>query len=336
MKECRIFSFRFLLLLALALGSVFIFASCSSQSKEKHITRGEEFLQKRRFEEAAMEFRTAADIDKSSAKAYWGLARAYENLGQFYESIDSLRQVTELDANNLEAKTKLGNYYLLASPPQIPETEKILEDIFARDPNFIDGYVLKASLLTAQKKPEKEILDVLNKAVALNPSRTETYLSLARFFIKTNKAGEAERAIQKGISVNPKVAVGYLEYGRFLDYSDRANDAETQFRKAIEVEPKNIEAGQAIAEFYLAQKQFDKAEQSYKNLALVQENSAEGKMDLANFYAEVGRADGREDFEIACRSNCSATFCHSDSADYLQQNRVSAANLRFADGDLGH
>jgi len=291
MKECRIFHSKFLLLLALALGSGLIFASCSSQSKEKHLVRGEDYLQKRRFEEAVMEFRTAADIDKSSAKAHWGLARAYENLGQFYEAIDALRQVTELDGNNLEAKAKLGNYFLLSNPPQIPETETILEDIFARDPNFIEGHVLKASLLTAQGKPEKEILEVINKAIALNPNRTETYLSLARFFIKTGKTGEAEKAIQKGISVNPNAAVGYLEYGRFLDYTDRAGDAEIQFKKALEVEPKNIEAGQSIAEFYLARKQFDKAEQSYKQLVQIQENSAEGKLDLANFYAQIGRAD---------------------------------------------
>ncbi len=290
MTECRIFNSRFLLLLALALGGVLFIASCS-KSTEKHIARGEEYLQKRRFEEAVMEFRTAADIDKSSAKAHWGLARAYENLGQFYEAIDELREATDLDANNLEAKTKLGNYFLLANPPQIPETEKILEDIFARNPNFIEGYVLKASLLAAQKKPEKEVLDVLNQAVALNPNRTETYLSQARFFIKSGKADEAEKAINKGISVNPKAAPGYLEYARFLDYSDRANDAEAQYKKAVEVEPKNIEAGQSIAEFYLAQKQFDKAEQAYKNLALVQENSPESQMDLANFYTQVGRAD---------------------------------------------
>jgi len=291
MKECRVFYFKFLILLALASGSGLIFASCSSQSKEKHLVRGEEYLQKRRFEEAVMEFRTAADIDKSSAKAHWGLARAYENLGQFYEAIDALRQATELDGNNLEAKAKLGNYFLLSSPPEIPETETVLEDIFARDPDFIEGHVLKASLLTAQKKPEKEILDILNKAIALNPNRTETYLSLARFFIKTGKTGEAEKAIQKGISVNPNAAVGYLEYGRFLDYANRAGDAEVQYKKAIEVEPKNIEAGQSIAEFYLAQKQLDKAEQSYKQLVQIQENSAEGKMDLANFYAQIGRAN---------------------------------------------
>ena len=111
-----------------------------------------------------MEFRAAAEMDKTSAEAHWGLARSFENLGQFHETVEALRQTAELNPDNLEAKTKLGNYILLAEPPQIAETERILADVFARDANFVEGYILKASILTAQRRSEKDILDVLNYA----------------------------------------------------------------------------------------------------------------------------------------------------------------------------
>lgn len=110
--ECQNFRFRFLLL-AFLLGAGLVLASCGSQSKEKHLARGEEYLQKRKFAEAVMEFRAVADIDKNSAEAHWGLARAFENLGQFYETIGELQKVIDLKPENLEAKVKLGNYYLL-------------------------------------------------------------------------------------------------------------------------------------------------------------------------------------------------------------------------------
>ena len=131
MRECRMFYFRFLTLFAF-LGICLAFTACSSGSKQKHIARGEEYLQKRKFQEAVMEFRAAADIDKTSAEAHWGLARSYESLGQFQETVENLRQTAELNPDNLEAKTKLGNYILLGQPPQIAETEKLLEDVFAR------------------------------------------------------------------------------------------------------------------------------------------------------------------------------------------------------------
>jgi tetratricopeptide (TPR) repeat protein len=289
LRECPFFKFRFLLQIALC-GLLALFISCGV-SKDKHIARGEEYLQKRKFQEAVMEFRAAADIDKDSAGAHWGLVRAFENLGQFNEALEELRKTAELAPDNLDAKTKLGNYYLLVQPPMIAETEKILEEIFAKDAGFIEGHILKASLLAAQGKPEKEVLDVLNQAIALNPNRTESYISLARYYMKQDKAKDAETAIQKGISVNPAAALGYVEYGRFLGFADRAAEAEAQFKKATDAEPKNIEAREALAEFYVAQKQFDKAEIAYKDLIGIQENSLESRVTLGNFYVQIGRTN---------------------------------------------
>lgn len=181
-KECLIF--KFLLFAVIFGGGIFFISSCSSQSKQKHLARGEDYLQKRKFQEAVMEFRAAADLDKNSADAHWGLARSYENLGQFGETVEELQRVAEFAPDNLAAKAKLGSYFLAMQPPNTDEAAKILEDVFARDPNFIPAHILKADLLAIRNKPEQEILDVLNHAVALDPRRTESYLSLSRYFMK--------------------------------------------------------------------------------------------------------------------------------------------------------
>ena len=175
LRECLLFKPKFLLQIALC--GLLIFAVSCGGSKDKHLLRGEEYLQKRKFQEAVMEFRAAADIDKDSAAAHWGLARSFENLGQFNETVEELRKTAELAPDNLDAKTKLGNYYLLVQPPMIAETEKILGEVFAKDAGFIEAHILKASLLVAQGKPEKEVLDILNQAIALDPNRTESYIS---------------------------------------------------------------------------------------------------------------------------------------------------------------
>lgn len=238
-----------------------------------------------------MEFRAVADIDKNSADAHWGLARAFESQGQFYEAIDELKQVIQISPNNLDAKTKLGNYFLIFNPPQVAEAQKILDEILAADPNFVEGHILKASVLVAQNKPAHEIAGALNRAIELDPTRVESYISLARFYMQSNDAGQAETAIKKAIAVNEKSPLGYLEYGRFYTFTNRPSEAEAQFKKAVEIEPANLEARESLAGFYLAQKQFDKAEQAYKDLAQAQENSPEGLTQLANFYVTAGRED---------------------------------------------
>lgn len=264
--------------------------SCGG-SKDKHIARGEEFLQKRKFQEAVMEFRAAADIDKSSAQAHWGLARAYESLGQFNEALEELRRTNELSSDNLDAKSKLGNYLLLFQPPMISETEKLVSEILAKNPNFVEGHILQASLFVLQNKSEKEVTDVLDHAISLETSRPESYISKARYFTKLEKIQDAEATVQKAISVKSTAAVGYIEYGRFLGYAGRAPEAEAQFRKGIEVEPANFDAHESLAEYYVGQKQFDKAETAYKELVRIQENSAESRVELANFFNRIGRDD---------------------------------------------
>lgn len=288
-KECPKITIRFFMQIAVC-GLLLFIVSCGG-SKEKHLSRGEEYLQKRKFHEALMEFRTAAEIDRTSGDAQWGLARAYENLGQLGETIEALRKAVDYSPDNLAAKVRLGNYYLLVQPPMIAESEKIVEDIFAKDPNHIEGRILKASVAAAQNKPEAEVLQTLDEAIALDPKRTDSYISKARYFQKIDKPTQAEETIKSGIAVSPNVAVGYTEYGRFLEYANRAVESEAQYLKAVQVEPKNIDAHEAVAEFYTATRQFEKAEKTHLELIAIQENSPESRIGFAEFYSRIGRSD---------------------------------------------
>ncbi|MEO6654644.1 MAG: tetratricopeptide repeat protein [Pyrinomonadaceae bacterium] len=268
----------------------FFLAACG-HSTAAFLAKGEEYLQKRKFHDALMQFRSAAESDSGSAKAHWGLARAYENLGQFNEVLDELRKTVELDETNLEAKAKLGNYFLLVQPPMIAETEKIRNEILAADPKFIEGHILTASIMAAQGKPDIDVVNAVNKAISLDPKRIESYVSLERLYMTREKPAEAEAAIVEGIAESPSSVVGYTEYGRFLMYANRDVDAEAQFQKAIASDPASIEAREAVAEFYITSRQMEKAERAYLDLVQIQENSPESRLELAEFYEKSDRKD---------------------------------------------
>lgn len=291
-RECQFLTSR-LAYLSLFLCLSLLLVSCG-HSTAKFLAKGEEYLQKRKFSDALMQFRAAVESDKDSAPAHWGLARAYENLGQFNETLEELRKVVELDDTNLGAKAKLGNYFLLLQPPMIAETEKIRDEILEADDKFIEGHILGASVLAATGKPDEVVIDAINRAIALDPKRVESYISLERLYTTREKAAEAETAIQRGIDANPASILGYVEYGRFLTYSDRDAEAEVQFKKAIEVAADvaaNIQAREAIAEFYVTSRQFEKAEATYNDLIQIQENSPESRLELAEFYNRTERSD---------------------------------------------
>ncbi len=238
-----------------------------------------------------MEFRIAAEIDRESAQAYWGLARAHEKLGQLSDTVDALRKTTQLAPGDIAAKVKLGSYFLLVQPPMIDEADSLVGDVLALDPNSVDGRVLQASVMAARNKPEDEVVKALDFAIGLDPSRPDSYISKARYFMTLNKGQAAEEEIKKAIAADQKSALGWTEYGQFLVYANRANESEEKFLKAIEVEPSNIDAREATADYYADNKQLDKAEIVLREIVGMLGNSEESRVELADFFTRTGRSE---------------------------------------------
>src|SRR5438477_10620187 len=110
-RECRKF---YVLPLFTVIAAALLLGACTTPEKAKaqHVTRGQALLKDKKFQDAALEFRSALQIDERMADAHWGLANAYEGMQRFQEAFEEMRQTVELDANNLEARGKRGNYYL--------------------------------------------------------------------------------------------------------------------------------------------------------------------------------------------------------------------------------
>ncbi len=118
------------LLCALLVGLLLTFAGCSNPAKAKaeHLSRGEAFLKDKKFQEAALEFRNVVQLDDALGDGHWGLARAYEGLERFQESIQEMQRAIDLDPNNLDARIRLGNYYLVSdkkTPEMIENAEHL-------------------------------------------------------------------------------------------------------------------------------------------------------------------------------------------------------------------
>ncbi|HEY8224440.1 MAG TPA: tetratricopeptide repeat protein, partial [Pyrinomonadaceae bacterium] len=239
-SECRAYVF-YPTLLCLLLAVVLSFAGCTNPEKAKaqHVSKGEAYLKESKFQEASLEFRSALQIDDTFGPAYWGLARAYEGLQRAPEMMEALRRATLLDQNNLEARTKLGNYYLGASkgrPELVSEAERLAKEILQKDPKHIEGHILMGSVLFAQNQKDKAY-EQLNQAIEIDPNRVESYLSLARFYVVTGDYTKAEEVFHKALSINNNSPVAHTEYGKFLAQTNRSTEAEAELKKGVEVGP---------------------------------------------------------------------------------------------------
>jgi len=293
-SECRGYTFQ-LSLLCVLLAAVISLAGCANPEKAKadHVAKGEAYLKDSKFQEASLEYRNAIQIDDKLAVAHWGLARAFEGLERFPEMIDELRKTITLDKENLDARIKLGNYYLAGSRARadiIAESERLAKEVLDKDPKNIEGHILMASVLFAQQQKDKAFAE-MNTALQLDTSRVESYLSMAKFHIAAREPEKAEEFFKRAISINGNSAVAHTEYGKFLTQQNRQPEAEAELRKAVDVGPTDRNARFILASYYLVNRQFDKAEESYKALVALQPDKPENQAMLADFYSAIGRTD---------------------------------------------
>lgn len=324
--QCRT-KFYYATLLSFLIAAVFVLGGCTNPEKAKaeHLSKGEAYLKDSKFQEASIEFRNAVQIDDSLAAAHWGLARAYEGLGRFQETFEELRKTTSLDANNLEARVKLGNYYIAGSRGKselIAEAERMAKEILEKDQNNIEGHILKGSVLFAQAKPDEAFAE-LNRAVELDPKRSESYLSLARFHLVNKDPANAEETFKRAISVNNNSALAHTEYGKFLAQSNRLPEAEAELKKAVEVAPADRNSRFFLASYYLVTKQLDKAEEAYRALGDLDKGKPEGQAILADYYSAVNRLDDAAKIYQDILSK---------SPEYIQ-GRYRLAEINLARGD---
>lgn len=292
-SECRGYFYYFLP--CILLSAIVFLSGCTNPEKAKaeHLRKGEAYLAETKYQEASLEFRNALQIDEQFAAAHWGLARAYENLQRFPEMLDELRKTINLDKNNVEARIKLGNYFVRYSsgrPEVIAEAEQLAKEVLEKDANHIEGHILMGSVLFAQRQTDKAFAE-LNRAIELDPKRVESYLSLARFYIVTKQTTKAEELYRKAISINPESSLAHTEYGRFLVQSGRPTEGEAELLKATEVAPTDRTSRFVLASYYLVNKQLDKAEENFRALADLDKNKPEGPVVLADFYSATNRLD---------------------------------------------
>ncbi|MDT7603137.1 MAG: hypothetical protein QOF61_1134, partial [Acidobacteriota bacterium] len=297
-RECqRSGARRGLLFFLLATLALCALTSCTDPEKAKaeHISRGEAYLKDKKYQEASLEFRNAVQIDDHSAPAHWGLARAYEGAGQLTQAVEELQRTIQLDQNNLDARVRLGNYYIIAYQQSKDskvkdEATRLAEEVLQKDPNNIEGHILHGTILFVNGDRQGALAE-LNHAVELNPRRVESLMGLALYYRQIGDAAKAEEVFQRALGIDENSSLVHLEYARFFVQQNQMDKAEQHFRRAVEVDPQNRDAHRTLVSFYITQRQFDRAEQAVRAYAALDRDKPEGIAIVGDFYSQIGRAD---------------------------------------------
>ena len=288
-------------LLCGALFATLTFTACQNPEQEKaaHLARGQQYLKDQQYAEARLEFRNALQRDRDLAAAHHGLGEASLALGSVQEAAEQYQLAAKLDANDLEARLRLGQLFLQYTrlgrqqDEAIKEAERLANEVFAKDANNADAFVLLAQIRTLQKRYEDAQAE-LQRALQHNPQRVEPYLALARFYDQrasdtSAPKTQADAAFKDALAKHPQSAEARLAYGDFLYANRRVSEAEQQLLQAFQADAKNKLVLIALRRFYENQARYDDAEQYLARQIELEPDKTGGRAQVIDLHARAGR-----------------------------------------------
>lgn len=277
-------------LLALILINALL-SSCSFDSnarKQRHFRSGQSYVEKGKYQEAAIEFTNAIQIDPDYAEAHMQLAQSYLQLQQRDRAYQEFNRTVELRPEDYRARMELTN--LMIQARNFQGAHEQIDQLLKMRPDDPAVHTLASSLLAMQGKVSDAISEA-EKAIAAAPDHWETYLDLAQLQQNNLQFDAAESSLKKVIELNPQTMQARLMLGNFYQSRKRFAEAEKQFRQAQSLDQNTFDPRKALAALYLSEGRNTEAEEVLQQAKRDMPHNPDCYLALSDFYYTTGNLD---------------------------------------------
>jgi tetratricopeptide (TPR) repeat protein len=310
-----------------------LLCSCAGnpqKAKAKYLANGQNYMKKKEYASAAIEFRNALKIDPRYVDAYYQLAQADLAQQDWRGAYGNLEKAIELDPNRLDARLDRGRLYLAARDFQgvrgggFTKAEEEANFVLTQDPKNAAAYQLLGAALISQQKSEPALAAFtkvtelqpndasgyvnmalveitlhrqadaeqhFQKAVQVDPKAVQANLDLANFYHLEGKIPEAEQVLQAAIQANPDASRLYIDWANMLSSTGKAADADGVLDRLRNQLPKSPDAAIAIAGYYLQRRNIEKALAEYRRGLSISPNNLEIEKRMEELYLDSNQAD---------------------------------------------
>lgn len=229
----------------------FFQAAGPAEELESLVSKGQQMLSERRFEEALQHFSTLKETAAKDSRLYFFAGLALAGLGQADEAMAEIRRAIELDPGQLEYSLGLANIQAgqgdgpgaletlqAFAGPQIEQLEArelwLLADLYYRLQQF------------------SEARRCLDRYLEVSPPDPRFYFLYAEVCLKSGEFRTAADYFQRVVDSSEEKGAGYYGLGMALAAQQRFEESGDAFQKALEFSPGNPEYRCELATVHLA------------------------------------------------------------------------------------
>jgi tetratricopeptide (TPR) repeat protein len=187
------------------------------------ILRGRSLINEQRFQEGAVEFKKAIELDPKNMGVYIELARAYLFANDTAAAEAALKQALTIDPRSTEILVALGEFSATTGKPDQAEV-------------------------------------IYKQALEIAPENEVVYLRLAGFYQRYNKWPEVEATLQKLAAVKPQDEKPQIYLGDFFAWLGQPDKALASYQRATEIDAGSINARDKLISHYLNSRKIEEAE----------------------------------------------------------------------------
>ncbi|HTZ59681.1 MAG TPA: tetratricopeptide repeat protein [Acidobacteriaceae bacterium] len=286
-----------LLLVSLVAG---FFTACTRDPnvrKQKYLESGNHFREDGKFPEAVIQYLNAIQLDPRFAEAHFQLGETYLKMGDRSRAFQELSRTVELVPDNFQAHVDLANILVSArntdgsaNSDYLKQALPHLEILRREEPNDPKTFESWADYYAAQNNLGEAIQE-MQKGIAADPTRWESYLNLAVLQLRSNLPDQAEASFKKAAEAGPDAMTAQLALGSFYQTRNRMAEAEQQFKHAVAVDPKDPAPRAAYVRVLMAQGKKAETEDFLKQTKSDLPDNPEGYRMLGDYYFATEQID---------------------------------------------
>jgi len=274
--------------------SALLWTGCSRDTnvkKQKYLDSGQRYFEQQKYREAAIQFGNAVQVDPRFAQAHYRLGETLLKLQDWNHAFGELSRAVELDPTIYSAHAELANMLIASRQTEGLKDAKIHLDLLReKQPNSWETYAAWSNYDAVQNNVP-DAMKEMQKAIAADPARSDSYVNMAMLQLRANLPDQAELNFKKAADVAPKAMSAQLALGGFYQSRGRFPEAEQQFQKAISTDPKDPTPRVAMVRLWMAEGKRDQVEPFLKETKAAFPNNSEGYSMLGDFYFAVGDLD---------------------------------------------
>jgi len=220
---------------------------------------------------------------------YFTLSRMYLYDSDLAKSIEYMELAETSDPDSAYLKFNLAQLYISANLPEDAKTK--LKEVIEIDEDNVESYKLLGRLMStsSSEKDKKEAGKYLKEAVKIDPDNSDSYFLLALHYLQIGEKEEAKKLLQQSIKLQPNDEDAYFFLGELLKEEENLESALVLYTELLTLDPKNFATLLTLASIEEKMLNYEKAEFYFNQLLIYHPNNSKVYEQYGNYLYRTKR-----------------------------------------------